>query len=90
MKIYFVLLVAKVVHFIRLHHNIMELTTKTHPLIGQYYLFDNTFKYIIVVDYTYNSDSVSVYWLEYTTDYVLKKDTNSLASVMNNVYDNDI
>ena len=67
----------------------MKLTNKTHPEVGQYYLFDDVYRYIIAIDYTFNSDSVSVYWLDYTTDYVLKKNTDSLASIMNNVYDDN-
>ena len=68
----------------------MKLTNSTHPKVGQYYLHDDVYRYIIAIDYTHNSDSVSVYWLDYTTDYALKKDTDSLASIMNCVYDGAI
>ena len=68
----------------------MILTNNTHPKVGQYYLVNGDFEYIVAVDYTYSSDSVSVYWLKYTTDYILKKDTDSLVSIMNFVYDGAI
>ena len=67
--------------------NNMILTNAKQPKIGQYYLNDGIYHYIVAVDYMYASNSVSVYWLEYEKDYILKKDTKSLSTIMNLVYD---
>lgn len=70
--------------------NNMILTNAEQPKVGQYYLNNDIYHYIVAVDYMYASNSVSVYWLEYEKDYILKKDKKSSSNIMDFVYDDQI